>query len=183
MANLSNETRKRLYLNTLVFCLIGGVVSLGLLAMLMYGGGVAARYTPFIVTVEVGLLFVVISAFVSIVRNEKRDRKLAENARANLVAVKNCPDYWTLSSDPLDSDKSVCVRRYIAPPTTDGATDNTTIIVVQPTPVGVNATRRNRDTVSLSDMDNKSMGEVCEKVRQQTGPWSDLVPLCDAYRI
>lgn len=171
--NLNSEAKKRLYLNTLVFCLIGGVVSLGLLAMLVYGGGTASGFVPFIVTVELGLLSVLIYAFVVLVRNESMDRQRAANAADNKIAAKVCPDYWTLSSDPTDNTKDVCVRRYIAPATTDGPGATTSVFVVQ----GSN------ETINLSEFDNQKLSDVCTKVRAQNTPWTDLRTICDAYKV
>ena len=173
MPNLNNETKKRLYLNTLIFCLVGGVVSIALLMLLVYGGGTASSFVPLIVTVELGLLSVLIYALVVIIKNERKDRDRANNATDNIVAATKCPDYWTVSSDPADSSKSVCVRRYVAPPSTDGINESTSIFVVQ----------GQDDRVALADYNNKAIGAVCQGVRAEKTPWSDLTPLCNAYRV
>lgn len=177
MANLNADNKRRLYMNTLVFCLISGVVSLGLLALLMYGGGAAAAFLPFVTTLTLGLLVVVIVALATIIKNERLDRLRAENATQNLVAVKKCPDYWTIASDPTDRDKNVCIRRYVTPPTTDGPESTTSVFIVGA------GDEKQESTIELGNLDNKQLQDVCKTVRSHKTPWTDIAPICSAYRI
>jgi len=171
-ANNKRE-RQRVYTNTLVFCLIGGVISAMLLLLALYAEGATAQYLPLIITVEVGIIGVVVYALVVIVRHEQKARALATNALDNKIAVKKCPDYWTLEDDAEDSTRNVCVNKYVAPAKVGEDATSTTTYKMQ----------GHRDRVVLGQLDNQTMRNVCGQVRQQRSAWSDLAPVCNAYRL
>lgn len=184
----TTNVKRGLYMNTLVFCLLGGLISLGLLAVLVYGGSSTKALAPFIITIEIGLIGIVIYAIVVISRNNARALNQARNAADNLIAVRSCPDYWILStktgvstgSDDDDdaapaaapgSGKPVCLRRYISPSTTDGTAVTTDIYVVQ----------GKKDTLALGDIHNTSLRNVCSTIQNEGAAWTDLSPICNAY--
>lgn len=171
MNSQTRMQRRRIYLNTLVFCLIGGVVCAGLLLLTVFARTAISSFVPLIVTFEIGTLGVVIYALVTIVQAERKASAGAANAYDNMVAVKSCPDYWTLTDDPKNNRKSICVNKYNAPPVR-GESTNVTFEMSGASRV-----------VPIGELDNQPLGKLCAAVRSQNSAWSDVQPLCNAYRL
>ena len=168
---MASAARRRLYLNTAVFCLVAGVVSLLLLLVLLYGGEGAAQYTVFIVTVEIGLAIVVVASLITIVRKERAARQLAINGVSNKMAVSSCPDYWT-----YNSSTGVCDNTY-TPPSLGGASDEATVTTTFTLPNSKNRTIKPRD------LDKKTISTVCQEVGKVPEPWTDLRPTCATFNL
>ncbi len=168
MTNFARDTRtkRNLYLNTVVFCLIAGVFSALLLVLLLFGGEAGSRMTTFVVTSEIGIIGVVIYAIIKVVTAERRARRETQNRMDNLIAVSTCPDYWTLSG-------TKCLNSYTAPVRMDGD-DGTRVDYTLP---GKNA------SINLADFDRQTLGKVCSKVREQETAWTDLQTVCGTNRL
>lgn len=147
----------------MVFAIISGILSLLLLLLLKYGPA-AARFTPLILTVEIGLVAVIITSIMRIISMESKNKKLAQNNLENLLAVNTCPDYWTFS-ETNDGGKS-CLRTYKAP---GGAT---TIKMAG-----------NQDSIDLSVYNKKTLASVCRSAANLGSPWTDVRAVCDAFNV
>jgi hypothetical protein len=158
------------YVNTMVFAIVSGVVSLLLLLMAVYVPAVSA-YGLLVVTVEVGLLFIVLQAVIRIWLYERKLRNEARNLATNIVAVETCPDYYTATHN-LDGTV-VCDNKYASP-------DKRTTITFPAGPA----------TVDLSDFDSKVFADVCQTVNPTDPtdplynvPWSDMRGKCSSYNM
>lgn len=83
------------YVNTLVFSIISGMVSVALLLTLMLSDSLSA-YMFVIVTIEIGLLLIIINAMYRVIAYERNMRNAINNASKNSFAADNCPDYYTM---------------------------------------------------------------------------------------
>jgi hypothetical protein len=165
---MSNEYQ--VYVNTMVFAIIAGVASLLLLLAAVYVPAVSA-YGVLVVTVEVGLLFIVLQAVVRIVMYERRLRRESRFAASNIVAVETCPDYFTARHD--EKGGVVCENTYESP---DG---RTTITFPDGPP-----------RVDLTTFDSQVLSEVCQTVSPTDPadplynvPWTDMRGKCSSYNL
>jgi hypothetical protein len=83
-----------LYVNTMVFAIVAGIVSLALLLVLVYVPEVRA-YAYLIATVEIGLIAVILYALVNIFSYESALRKKNTQSSSYLVSIDTCPDYFS----------------------------------------------------------------------------------------
>ncbi len=164
--------RRNLYLATAVFCIVASVLSLALLIALLYGGSAVRAYAPFIITVHLGLAIVVIVALVQVVRAERAHRDATRNALDNRIAVRACPDYWTLQS----KDRK-CVNKYEPPRTPEQVATGVTVSYKI---LGDKASDIDK-SVKLGDLDSKSLRQLCKTVDELNTPWSSLEPTCTAF--
>ena len=158
-----------MYINTMIFTIIAGILSLMLLALLMFGSVMASSYAWLIVTIELGLIVVIVASVVRIALYEKRIKKLAANALDNQMAVKTCPDYWTLVEG--QDRKKTCTRSYLT------SFGNQSIeYKVEPDSNGQNV-------IGLSDFENLGVREVCQRAGNLKTPWTDVKAVCDSYNL
>lgn len=168
----ANAASRRMYTNTVAFALFSGVVSGVLLLVLMLAPESIKGYTVLMVTVQVGLLFVVGWALVAILLQQRRARRDQEYALDNKLAVLTCPDYWTLQDDSMGGTKGVCVNRYVAPPSVGQRVGDKIIF---------SATQSTNQTVELAAVNGKSLPDACAVADRLNAPWTDLRAMCDSY--
>jgi hypothetical protein len=167
-------TKANMYVNTLLFTAVAGIMSIMLLLLLIYGSGVAGQYAVVIVTVEVGLILCIVMSIVRIMWFERRVEKQQRNSVDNLLAVKTCPDYWTMQN----TDKgTVCKNTYKVGGVTFREMTGKTNIVNSNDPTSP------KHEINLKDLDNKKLGEVCKQIKNQQSPWTDYRTVCDSYNI
>lgn len=165
------ESKLSVYINTMVFTIVAGVISLILLALLFLGSDLTQRYAPLIITIEVGLLAIIVIAIVRIIMYERRMEKLQKNSIDNLLAVKSCPDYWTMSESREDG--VVCNKMYEMPRDDDDPMATRVRYEMQGT----------SSTVRLKDFTNKKLGDLCAAVGRQESPWTDVRAVCDSFQV
>ena len=83
------------YVNTMVFAIVSGIVSVALLVALYFVESLNA-YIFAIATIEIGLLLIIIFSLYSIIAYESNVRKAINNAGKNSIAANSCPDYYTM---------------------------------------------------------------------------------------
>lgn len=162
---MSRSVRKSLYFNTMIFTIIAGVISLLLLAALAFGSDMIKTYWAFIVTIEIGLLAVIIVALVRIFAYEKKLKELGERGLNNAVSVDSCPDYWTVSE--TDGEKKQCIPQYVQ------RRDDGSTVTYQ--------FSRDASSIKIDAYDGKKLDELCTQVSQLRAPWTDVRALCAAY--
>ena len=162
MGNRTNRNAK-LYANTMAFTIISGIVSLMLLLLLKYGSG-ASVYTPLILTVEIGLVVVIVVSIMRVMQVERKNKKLAKNNLDNLLAVNTCPDYWTLAESSTGTKQ--CTRVYKVPDA------ETTIKMIG-----------TQDAIQLADYHKQPLGAACRKASALKAPWTDVRAVCDAFNV
>lgn len=151
----------RAYMNTLVFTVVAGAVSLGLLALLVLVPAAAAA-APLIVTVELGLLLVAGVALLRVSDHDRRLRKRARDTVRTQLSAATCPDYWSLEQGEIGRAPT-CVRTYATP---DGVTYRV---------------QGARDSVDLAAFRGKPAAEVCKAVEALATPWTDARAACRGF--
>jgi hypothetical protein len=152
-----------IYINTMVFTIIAGILSAALFVLLWMGSDTVREFAHLIITIELGLLAIIIYA---VLRVYMYERKLAEqqgNILKNAISVRLCPDYWTMHER---NGKRSCNNTYTTP---DGAST----YVFQ----GKN------NTVDLSTFEGNTVATVCKAIAEQNSPWTDVRAACDSYNI
>jgi hypothetical protein len=164
-----------MYVNTIVFSVITGVISLGLLLLLLFVPALAHQYAYLVITVELGLLAVMVQAIVRIVLYEQDLRSAAQDAAKNAMVVDVCPDYWTASTTQTPSGPDVtCSNQYTAP---NGQRQYQWL----PGPAA-NAPKPPA-SIDLKDYQQLTMTAACPKVTALGAPWTDLTSKCAAFGV
>jgi hypothetical protein len=152
-----------IYINTMVFTIIAGILSAALFVLLWMGSDMVREFAHLIITIELGLLIIIISAVIRVYRYEKRLAQEQGNTLKNAIAVKLCPDYWTMHEK--NGNRS-CTNSYTTP---DGAST----YVFQ----------GKSNKLDLSVFDGSKVATVCKAVAEQNSPWTDVRAACDSYNI
>jgi hypothetical protein len=99
--------QKVAYFNTLVFTIISGIVSLGILIFMFFKP--AAKLFPFLITVEIGIFLIIIVTITQIILAEK-ERNRYKNQKNFTINFTSCPDYYI---ERNVGDKKICSNEYI----------------------------------------------------------------------
>lgn len=117
MATTSSATTRSLYINTIVFAMIAGILSIVLLVVLLYAPAFRT-YVWGIATLEIGLVAIIVAAIIRVNRYEADIRKSAERGNAYLVSIDTCPDYFTnkyQARNPPAARPTGISSRYLTP--------------------------------------------------------------------
>ena len=118
-SSMASRDEKKSYINTLVFTIISGIVSLILLVALFFPVG--QKFMVAIITVEVGIFVIIGYCIYQIMTAESRLRKLKESNKL-MVNFNECGDYYVRRED--SNGKVVCSNDYII---TDPSNDQYTM--------------------------------------------------------
>ena len=157
-----------LYFNILVFSVIAGIVSLFLLLLLVFGSGAVSQYTALIVTVQVGLIVVIIAAMYKIYKFEKSLKNAKYNSMVSTMTIRSCPDYWTAKESR--GNARMCHRAYTIPQDSDDDSKSGSVIM-----------QGSRDTIDLSEFNGRTMKDVCANVGELDTPWTDVRAACGGF--
>lgn len=98
------------YLNTLIFCVIAKAITIFILAFMV---NEKVRYFSFfLLTVEIGLVVIIISALIIIAIYDKRMSKQRDNYNNAKLSSITCPDYYIQTSQ---DGVRFCEDRYTTP--------------------------------------------------------------------
>lgn len=157
----------KIYVNTLVFSIVSALMALALLMLLIWGPSQVRDFAFLIVTVELGLVCVMVASIIRIYMYERSLRKKAETAKRNLVMVDTCPDYWTATNTPTGT---LCKNTYTAPRAT-----NVSYVF------GDDASGMPKQ-INLTEMSRQKLPSICEKVNTYNKiAWTDLKSTCSSY--
>jgi hypothetical protein len=165
------------YKNTLIFAIVASLLTVGLLAALVYIPSLQ-DYFYIIVTIEIGLIVIIVNALWSIISYDKRIQAELRGIANNGSASKSCPDYYTAVYTGEGSVE--CRNAYI------GQRDDT--------PMAFSFTSLNKEVADPGTMtlgaifDNKTVKDVCMTVDPSTSsgnstysvPWTEVRPKCTA---
>ena len=158
------------YMNTMVFAIVAGIISLMLLLMIMRASDAVKQFSAFIITVEVGLVIIIGIAVYRIIAFERKRDSDAKAGTDLRMSVTTCPDYWT----NVDGDLCINSFRAAGKPYTYriiGSDQSSTA----PEPV---------QSLKLSDYDGQSINFACNKARAKvSSPWTDVDAVCGSYRM
>ena len=102
------DTEQRIaYFNTLVFTIISGIISLGILIFMFFKP--AAKLFPFLITVQIGIFLIIIISIYQIVSAEKLKDKY-KDTKNFAINFSLCPDYYVERN--INGTK-VCSNEYI----------------------------------------------------------------------
>lgn len=157
------------YINTMVFCVVAGIISLMLLLLIMNASETVQQFSPFVITVEVGLLLIIIWAIYQIIVYEQRTLRAAKNGYNSRLYVNTCPDYWTQVG-------MKCTNSFVP-----HNNSKTTFTIGEET---ISSSSGNKAMISLSDYDNMSISKACEKARKEVASsWTDVDAVCNSFQI
>lgn len=172
------------YLNTMVFAIISGVVSMLLLLALIYVPSVA-EYGILILTVQIGLMAIIVQAIIRIWWYWSNSLDASDASINGTISVDTCPDYMIASTNSTSLGGGViCMNQYPQDDTTKTPTALWTGTTATPAPA----------SVILSALNNKPIVAVCKAVNDTsatpvmlskgstaTVPWTDLRSRCVSF--
>lgn len=94
------------YYNTLIFTIIAAIVSILLLLLLLIKK--MKEFLPFIITLEIGIFFVIAWCIIIIWLNAKNDKDMLKNSIS--IKFDTCPDYFIKINE---NDKIICKNQYL----------------------------------------------------------------------
>ena len=100
------------YLNTLIFCVVAKTITVIVLGSLFLQA--VRPYAVFLLTIELGLVTIVIWSLIKIRNYDKRMAKEAEDIINSAVNSVSCPEYYVRSVDEEDIG-TVCLNGYLTP--------------------------------------------------------------------
>lgn len=156
---MANKRGIQNYVNTIIFCVVLKIISILVLALILMGY-VKNSFVYFLITVELGMVFIVMSALISISSYEKRMAKETKNALNAKINMFLCPDYYT-------SSNYQCKNQYI---TSDEKLQYNITSTSAP------------EYISFSNYVGVNIQSACSNYEYQVGsniPWSDMESKCE----
>lgn len=164
------------YVNTMIFSVVAGIISSMLLLLVMQGSDAVKQFSVLVITVEIGIVMIILVAIWQIIRFERRRFKQAVDGTMNLMTVKSCPDYWTINNGrtcnnaftSFDKNEDGRYVKYIIIGKGKTATDKTSV-----------------QDVNLSDYNNVTVLDACSKKHEKLPdhPWTDLNAVCNSFQL
>lgn len=168
------------YLNTMIFAILSGIVSVILLLALVFVPATAA-YGPLIMTVQIGLIAIILAALLRIWWTWSRLHQENGVDVRNVMAVGSCPDYMVAKSEGA-SGGTMCYNNY------EGVDGGISAIWT-----GTPGNNTAPASVDLSMLDKKPFQDVCVAVASDdpdpgllnsavdTVPWTEVVARCRTF--
>ena len=148
-----------LYMSTIMFSVVAAVIAVCLLVALIYVPEVS-KYSYAILTLEVGLLGVIVYAVLELYRYEKRIQQFNRNISTTILSTSSCPVFYTMGSN------QTCVNSNVTP----------THVYSFVNPGGDVL-----PNISLKDFDKKNVRDACRTLYgiHSNVPWVDLRTKCE----
>lgn len=162
-----NNTGVQNYLNTLIFCVVAKTITILVLGLLVFES--VRKYVMFLLTIELGLVVIVIYALYKMAKYDKRMAKEAQQIRLSAMTAVSCPDYFTRGVNE-ENDGNVCLNEYKTP---DGR-----FIYKYKGDSKI-------DKIPIDSMfRKKTLEDACKMVMNDSAvyksiPWTDLKSKCD----
>lgn len=163
---MSEKSGVQNYVNTVIFCVVMKIISIIVLGLILLNK-VSESTIYFLITIEIGIVVIVIIALAEISKYEKRLAEEAKNILNSKINVISCPDFYTRGTD------GNCANKYV---TADGKFEYTI---------------RSGENIILSNYVNKDIETICKSfnndafVKNPNGastqkiPWTDISSKCD----
>jgi hypothetical protein len=166
------------YKNTLIFSVLVLVLLLAILAATVYWYPVMSSYFYLVLTVELGLIFVIVSSLWTILSYDRFVSSQLRDVAKNGLGSRSCPDYTTAVYGPngVVECRNVYLGKSFGEPMAmvflDAGGDKT----------------KAPGTIVLSDLDGKTVRDVCgidNPAQASSGgaynlPWTEIRPRCSA---
>jgi hypothetical protein len=192
------DTEQRIaYFNTLVFTIISGIISLGILIFMFFKP--AAKLFPFLITVEVGIFFIIIISIFQIISAEKLKDKYKETKNF-AINYTLCPDYYVerningtkvCSNEYIveDDNRVKYIMKILPGDDIDKGISYTFPMVHEPNYTTDSAIDKFKNTIIDVAPDLKGNTEKCAAVYGRVPkyadysriPWTALTQRCDSY--
>lgn len=176
MARLRHD-KAQIYVGTMAFAIVAAMISVVLIVFMVYGPPESRDYMYLVLTIEFGMLAIIVNSIVQIYLYERDLTKLSKDAASNLVLVQSCPDYYTRVIDPKGT--ATCSNAFVSPSTGDtysigrGADEGSWV--------------SNGASVGIADYANKPLKDVCSDFSASKPlynvPWTDLRVRCESYNL
>ena len=166
-----SSTQKQ-YVYTMVFAIVAGIASLSLLiAMFALPTDTVKRIAPGVITVEVGLIAVIIFCLRKILQRESDlDKRMADGAK-DALSVTACPDYW--QQQTAKDGTHTCHNTYVHP------LDPKVTYTIQGS-----ASAAGPRSIKMKDFDGKPMRDACPAAQKAAqSAWTPVTTACDSYSI
>ena len=164
------------YINTMVFAVVAGIISSMLLLLVMQGSEAVKQFSVLVITVEVGIMLIIVVAIWQIIAYERRRFKQAVDGTMNLLTMKSCPDYWTMSDGKtcknkltlFDKNDEGKYTQYVIIGKGAGANEGTSVPVI-----------------NLANYTNVTVRDACTKKFDTlpNHPWTDLGAVCNSFHL
>ena len=168
MASTKNQSQ---YINTMVFCIVAGIISLMLLLLVMNTNDTVRAYSPMVITIEISIVIIIISAVYKIIQHERAANKVAVDGYTASLNVTSCPDYWTRSGE-------TCKNVFY------NSTNNETYYFFGSNQPAGAPSSSDMKTFNLSNYNNKAIDFTCSNVHHKGYyPWSQVDAVCRSFRL
>ena len=156
------------YVNTVIFCVVLKIVSIVILGIILLGY-VNEKVIFFLITVELGIVVIVIAALVNIAAYEKRITEETKNLLKAKMTLLTCPDYHTQGAN------NICLSNYTTPDGKytylfGGPSNNLSLSAYLNQPVE-KACADYQNNISFLDTKNQVVYRY---------PWTEMASKCDA---
>lgn len=173
----SDSNKSQIYIGTMVFSIVAAIISVMLILFMVYGPPESKDYMYVVLTVEFGMLAVIINSIAQIYMYERDLKKMTQDISSNLVVVDTCPDYYTRVVDA--SGGASCSNQFVSPGTRDkyevGWTSSNAVY------------HTSAGNLLIKDYTNKPLADVCAKFAPSqplySVPWTDLRAKCESYNL
>ncbi len=95
---MSEKSGVQNYVNTVIFCVVMKIVSIILLGLILLNK-VSESFIYFLITVELGIVVIVIMSLYGISKYEQRIANESKNLLSSKLNVISCPDFYTRNAD------------------------------------------------------------------------------------
>lgn len=169
------KTADKSYLNTLMFTVIAEAISVLIIGLLAFEA--ISPYSAFLLTLEVGLIIVIIWTLYAIKRYQDKMNKQFKILQQTKVHNVPCPDYYVRDSD--DDGNLVCKNGYTTP---DGKITYT-FFPTRNVDEDSEAYQKITSINMKSTFDDKTLQDVCKSHFKADGdfvniPWTSIKPNC-----
>lgn len=171
-------TKSQVYVGTMVFSIVAAVISVMLVVFMIYGPPEARDYMYVVLTIEFGLLAVIVNSVAQIYMYERDMKKMTQDIASNLVVVDTCPDYYTRALG--DDGRPSCSNVFVSPASRD--------VYELGVVAGSNAPFvANSGTIAIRDWTNKPLSDVCGAFAPNKAlygvPWTELRAKCESFNL
>lgn len=170
---MADNSKQSIYRNTVIFAVVAALVMVVLLVITV-AVPAASDFRYAFLTVDVGLLAIIINAIVKINQRNSMYDNLLDNAGSYKMPVNTCPDYFT---SRYQDGRTMCSGTYVAP------RHDAKFILLDD----------NKDPIpdiNLSDIDMRRAREVCSIVNSEDYngvnhkkvPWTEVRAKCHSIK-
>jgi len=160
------------YMNTLWFTTIFKAVTVIILMLLVFP--FTKPYFPLLLTIEVGLVIIIVWALVRIMLIKNNMNKQYKTIQETVMTNASCPDYFTRGSN--DKSETLCFNKYVTP-------DSRKIYYFMDPSSSKKAidlnSEINIDKLFSDRFQNVCAGPLSSHPMYKRIPWTDVKPLCD----